>query len=117
MALEALTARRLLLRLQHQPRDAAAAFQMRLEDLVDIGGVAIAVPDAFGIDHHRRPELAAIEAAGGIDPSVGDAELLGPHLHVVAQLLAAFLGAATARMALRPRIGAAEDMQAVEKRR
>src|SRR5260221_6843318 len=113
MALQALTARRLLLRLQHQPRGAAAAFQMRLEDLVDIGGVAIAVTDAFGIDHHRPPELAAIEAAGGIDPSVCDCELPCPHPPLVSPLLAAFLRAATARMGVPARICAAVDMQAV----
>src|SRR5947199_1357798 len=87
-------ARRLLLGPQHQPRYSPTALHIRLEDLVDVGGIAIAVPDPFGIDHHRRSELAAIEAAGGVYARIGEAELLGAHFHVVAQLLAALLGTA-----------------------
>src|SRR6185437_9140753 len=104
----------LLLRLQHQSLDAAALDEVLLQDLVDIGGAAIAVPDAFGIDHHGGAELAAIETARGVDAHIGKPELLGAHLHVIAQLLAALLAAAAARMAGRPGIGAAEDVLAVE---
>src|SRR5690242_21272887 len=90
---------------------------MRLEDLVEIGGGAVAVPHALGIDHHGGAELAAIEAAGGVDAHIVEAELLRPCLHVVAQLLAALLAARAARMARRPRVGATEDMAAIEQRR
>src|SRR6185437_4431300 len=60
-------ARRSLLGLQHQPRHPAAADDMRRQDLVDVGGVAIAVPDPLGVDDHGRDEFAAVEAAGGVD--------------------------------------------------
>lgn len=111
-----LFSRTLLVRMQHQPLDAAVLDEMTLKDLVDIAGAAIVIPHAFGIDHHVRAKLAAVEAAGGVDTDVREAELLGTDLHVAAQLLAALLAAAAAGMAGRPRVSAAEDVVAVEKR-
>src|SRR5260370_726436 len=83
----------------------APAVQVRREDLVDVGHGAVVVPDALRKDHHGRHKLAAGEAAGGIDARVGEAELLRARLHVIAQLLAALLAAATLGMPGRPRVG------------
>src|SRR5262245_12560004 len=57
-----------LLRLQHQPLDTAPFDEVGLEDLVEILGRPVGVPNAFRVDHHGGAELAAIEAAGGVDP-------------------------------------------------
>src|SRR5687767_15106494 len=87
------------------------------EDLVHVLGRAHAVPHALGIDDHAGPELAAVEAARGVDADILQAQLLGARLHVVAQALGALALAAAARMALRPLVGAAEHMRPVEERR
>src|ERR1035441_1875305 len=41
---------------------------MRIDDLVNVGGVDIRVPSAFGIDDGDRPAGAAIETARFVDP-------------------------------------------------
>jgi len=64
-------------------RDASAAPRRCL-----LGGAG--VPDAFGIDHHRGPELAAIETARRVDSHILQPQRLRLVLHVIAQRLAAF---------------------------
>ena len=95
---------------------------MGFEDFVDIGGIFVPVPNALGIDHHVGPELAAVEAAGGVAADVLDAEL--PRL--LARIAAQFLdpaglcrpgGARAARMALGPGVGADEEMVLVKQGR
>src|SRR5262249_1978465 len=63
--------------------------------------------------HHRGAELAAVEAAGVVDAHLLQAERAGAVLHVVAQRLAALVGAAAARMAVGPFVGAAENLGVV----
>ena len=70
-----------LVRQQHQPLDPSASSHMGLKDLVDVFLGLVRVPDALGIDHHRRPQLAPLQAAGGIDADVRlQAHLLGLRL-------------------------------------
>src|SRR4051794_29199968 len=56
-----------LVRQQHQPLDPSAPDHMGLKDLVNVFLGLVRVPDALGIDHHRRPQLAPLQAAGGVD--------------------------------------------------
>src|SRR4051794_2778633 len=49
----------LVLGLEHQALDALAFEQMPLQDLFGVFDGVVGVPDAFRIDHHGRPELAA----------------------------------------------------------
>src|SRR5262245_51034586 len=112
-SLSAAVARRAVFGTQHQPRHAPAMLHMVNQHFIDVGRRLAAVPDAFGIDHHGRPELAAIETAGGIDADIVKAEFLGARLHVVAQLLRPLLLAAAPRMAGRALVRAAEDMDAI----
>src|SRR5690349_16516554 len=109
--------RRIVARLQHQPRDAAPADEVRCQDLVDVGSRLGRVPHPFGVDHHGGPELAAVEAARAVDACRFEAQLLGARLHVVAQLLGPLGLAEAARMTRRPLVGADEDVGAVEERR
>ena len=44
------------------PARRACTWLSRISSMSDVESVA--VPDAFGIDHHGRPELAAVEATG-----------------------------------------------------
>src|SRR5207248_5786119 len=107
--------RRQVFGLQHQPLDPAAVLDVDLQDLVDVGGILVAVPHALGIDDHVGPELAAVEAPGGVAADALDAELPRLFARIAAQLLDATgrrrAGAArAARMALRPRVGADEKV-------
>src|SRR6185312_2234405 len=106
-------ARRPILEAQHEPRHAPAALHVVNQHLVDIRRRLAAVPDAFRIDHHGRPELAAIETARSVDADVVEPELLRACFHIVAQLLRALLLAAAARMSGGPFVRAAEYMDAV----
>src|SRR3546814_12848586 len=63
----------------------AALHQVRRQDLLGILDRAVVIPDAFRIDHHGRTQLAAVAAAGLVDPHPLEAELLHPRLQVVAQ--------------------------------
>src|SRR5689334_13492652 len=80
------------------------------QDLVDVFLVRDRIPDAFGIDDDGRPELTAVEATGIVDADFLQSQLPCPVLHIVAQLLAALVGAAATRVAGRPPVGAAEDV-------
>src|SRR4051812_9392753 len=66
----------LVLRLEHQALNALALDEVTLQNLFGIFDRMVGVPDALGIDHHRGPELAAVETAGLVDPHVVEAELL-----------------------------------------
>ena len=57
---------------------------MLLDDLVHIGLIEIAIPDAFRIDHGTGPELAAVQTAGLVDAQLALAQQ--------AQRLGFFLG-------------------------
>src|SRR5882672_11146757 len=109
----AAVARRPVFQAQHQPRHASAALHVVNQDFVDIGRRLAAVPDTFGIDHHGRPEFAAVETTGLIDADIMEAELLRARLHIIAQLLRALLLAAAARMPGRTLVHAEEDMDAI----
>lgn len=43
---------------------------MAVDDFVDVGGVDIAVPDAFGVDHCHRPLGTTIKATCPIGPNL-----------------------------------------------
>src|SRR4051794_7462377 len=86
---------------------------MLLQHLVDVFLGRAAIPDAFGIDHQVRPQLAAVETGGAVYAHVLQPQRLGAGLHVVAQRLAVLLRAAAARMAGRAAVGAAEDVSFV----
>src|SRR5262245_2065083 len=86
---------------------------MGVQDLVDIRLASHSVPDAFGIDHHRRSELATIETSGHVDPHVRQYLGLGGCLEVVTQILRTLLRAAASGMARWPSIGATEDMRLI----
>src|SRR3546814_9235337 len=75
--------RRLVLGMQQEAPDPPALHQVRLQDLLGILDRAVVIPDAFRIDHHGRTQLAAVEAAGLVDPHPLEAELLHPRLQVV----------------------------------
>src|SRR5215469_14165679 len=109
--------RQLVLGFQHQPLHPPALDQMQRQDLVHFLAGPHVVPDPLGIDHHRRSELAAIEAAAAVDAHAAEPELLRPHLHVVAQAFGALGLAAAAGMARWPLVDAAEYMRLVEGRR
>ncbi len=51
-------------RLDFQTLDHLTRNDMRIDDLVDIMFVDIGVPDRFGVDHHHRTFLTAIQATG-----------------------------------------------------
>ena len=63
--------------------DGAAFDEVLLDDLGDVAGVNIAVPDSLGVDDHDGTVLALIEASGLIgadlvlDPGVFDGVLEG----------------------------------------
>jgi len=110
---------RQLVGMQHQPCDAAAFDQMRLQDLVDVLLRFVPVPHALRVDHHVRPILAAVETARGIPADAVDAQLPRLLARVTAQFLdtSAVGGAGSAaapRMALRPYIRAHEDVALVK---
>src|SRR3546814_20942504 len=68
--------------------------------------------DLFRIDHHGRTQLAAVEAAGLVDPHPLEAELLHPRLQVVAQPDRPLGLAAAALVTRRTFVHAAEDVTA-----
>src|SRR3546814_17200072 len=70
--------------------------------------------DLFRIDHHGRTQLAAVEAAGLVDPHPLEAELLHPRLQVVAQPDRPFGLAAAALVTRRTLVHAAEDVTAAK---
>jgi len=84
------------------------------DDFIDIFLGLAGVPDALGIDDDARSQLAAVEAARGIDARAFDALLLDALFHVVAQLLRALGGAGAARGGIRPPVGAAENVLLVK---
>ena len=49
---------------QHQPFYRAPMHQMLSHNLIHICRRHMPIPDGFGIDHHRRPMLALIQASG-----------------------------------------------------
>src|SRR3546814_19464922 len=77
--------RRLVLGMQQEAPDPSALHQVRLQDLLGILDRAVVIPDAFRIDHHGRTKLAAVEAAGLVDPHPLEAEFLHTPLQVVPQ--------------------------------
>jgi len=109
--------RRQLFGHQNQPLDPAAILDVGLQDLVDVLGILVMIPDAFRVDHHVGTELAAIEAARGVEADVLDPELARLLARVAAQLFAAAGAAAAARMAFGAHIGAHEDMAIIEQPR
>src|SRR5690606_5442024 len=106
--------RRALLGHQHEARNATALDEMLLQNLVEILGRAIGVPNAFRIDHHGRAQLAAVEAARGIDANITESSLLRAGLEIVAQPFAALVAARSARMTRRTDVGAAENVARIK---
>jgi hypothetical protein len=88
-----------------------------LQDLVDVPGILVVVPDTFWVDHHVGAELAAVETARGVAANVLDAHLTRLLAHIAAQLLAASGAAAAAWVAFGAYVGAQEDVALVEQRR
>src|SRR3990170_5000308 len=75
--------------LHPQAFDDAPVLQVLLDDLVDVGLVDVGVPDRVRVHHDARSFLAAVEAAGLVDPHLafaGEAELLDAAFRVGAQL-------------------------------
>ena len=94
------------MRLDQVGGDDAAGNQVFLDDALEHGRIACAVPGAFGIDDRNRAALADAQAVGlGAQDAalVRQAELLQPPLQKVPRRQAAFLLAA-----LRGRLVAAE---------
>ena len=54
--------------------------------------------------------FAAIQAACGIDPGVGDAEFFGADLHIVAEFFGPLGSAGAARVVVRAAIAADKDV-------
>eukprot|EP01092_Planopodium_desertum_P001444 TRINITY_DN12088_c0_g1_i1.p1 TRINITY_DN12088_c0_g1~~TRINITY_DN12088_c0_g1_i1.p1 ORF type:complete len:117 (-),score=5.12 TRINITY_DN12088_c0_g1_i1:216-566(-) len=59
---------------------------MVIKDGINIFDRLVTIPSAFGIDHHHRPQFAAIKTSGGIDTSHRQTQFLGANLHVIAKL-------------------------------
>src|SRR4051794_14016110 len=121
-ACRSVLAGRQLVRLQHQPLDPPAVLDVRLQDLVDIGRVLIAIPYPLGVDDHVRAEFAAVETAGAVASDILDPELLRLGAGIGAQFLdpaesggAGIAGAA--RMTLGPLVVAEEKMAPIEQPR
>jgi len=93
-----------------QPFNHLPADQMVIEDRLDVFHRLVAIPGAFGIDHHHRAQFAAIKASGGIDPGLWQAKFLGAYLHVIAKFGRALGIAASAFMAGGAFVLAHEDM-------
>ena len=113
---------RQLVGLQHQSLDAPTILEVGFQDLVDVRLRFKAVPDALGIDHHVRPELAAIETAGGVEANLLNAELARLLARIAAQFLKAAGGfcarhAAATRMTLGSHIVAHENMAVIKELR
>src|SRR3546814_9255254 len=104
--------RRLVLGMQQEAPDPSARHQVRLQDLLGSLDRAVVIPDAFRIDHHGRTKLAAVEAAGLVDPHPLEAEFLHPRLQVVAQPDRPLGLAAAALVTRRTFVHAAEDVTA-----
>lgn len=74
---------------------------MFLDDFVHVAFVAIAIPNALGIDDKTRTEFAAIQATGLINAQLagpGQLQFFDALLGVIAQARRAFVVATTARM-------------------
>ena len=85
------------MRRRAQALDRPAELQVRLDDLVDVGLIDIAVPDAFRVHHRHRARSAAVQAAGLVDAHLagaGQALGLDALLAVVERRLRAVVGAA-----------------------
>jgi hypothetical protein len=85
--------------------------EVLLDDLVDVRLVDVRVPDLLGVHDDDRPFVAAVEAAGLVDPHLpfaGEAERLHAVLRVAAQRVGlVVLAAVLARLAL---VAAEEDV-------
>src|SRR5262249_54886448 len=79
------------------------------QDLVQIRCRLISIPDTLGIDHHCRPQLAAVQTSGGIDAHILDALFLRAGFEIIAKLLRALLLAAAAGMTRGTFVGAAKS--------
>src|SRR5690606_1986342 len=87
------------------------------DDLLDVLGAHAAVPDVVGIDHHRRPLLARVEAAGLVRADdLVEAERGELLLEGVAHRLAPAVAARGLGRALGPLVGADEDVALVGRR-
>src|SRR5690625_2737932 len=69
--------------------DRLAIDQMGIDDFVDIAFIEVAIPNAFGVEHHDGPFFAAVEAARLVDPHLARTRqaqlfhtLLGVGLHL-----------------------------------
>ena len=70
-----------------------------------------AIPDLLGVDHHRHPALAGIEAAGGVGPHAAlEAALVQLALERLAHRLGSLGRAAPLGAVGRPDVGADEDV-------
>jgi hypothetical protein len=96
---------------QAQALDRPSAYDVRLNDLFDVGFTNPAIPDGIGIDHHVRPVLALVEAAGliGTDASL---QAMGSQFLLEEFLQASFRQRITAspRMPCRSLVSANKDM-------
>jgi hypothetical protein len=87
---------------------------MRGKNLVAITLVFGRIPDAFGINHDRRPIFAVVKASRLVDANILKPHFFGAAFHVIAQALAALAGTAAGFMSRRTLVGAAENMGAVK---
>ncbi len=54
-----------------QPLDRLAADEMLLHNLGCVGGLNVAVPDGFGVDHNGGSVFALVKTAGFVDAHLG----------------------------------------------
>jgi hypothetical protein len=88
--------------------------QVRVDDLVDVAGVDVGVPDALRVDHGDGPARTSVQASGLVDADLaraGKAFLLHPRLAVVEALVGAVVGARL--LALVAVVEAEEDVSLV----
>ena len=74
------------------------------------------VPYTFWIDHHRWPELAAIQAAGAIDPRFFNPQLFAAVFDIIPQPLGPLARTAATRIGIIALIGTAKYMGFIEER-
>src|SRR5690606_18127172 len=80
----------------HQALHRFPTHEMRVDDVIDIALVDIGVPDAFRVDDHDRPFLAAVQAAGLVDAHLAcsrESQLLDALLRIFLHGLCIAVGA------------------------
>ena len=94
-----------------QALDRPAVHEVRGQDLVEVARAHAGVPDVVGVDGHRDPAAAVLEATGPAhDHAAGQPALLDHPLEGVEDLLGSLLPARALGVARRPHVEADEDV-------